>query len=164
MFSVNGNPEGDWNFFSQDLSNHIPAPTGVALDLLGDKFATFTNYIQEVGLSNYANYDQDGNAASSTVFPFKLRFHPHASVQNVIPTELQNGDYMGYMPQLEALPADSTIYDVYATDKPLPLGGSETLIGSLQMDGEFTSTKWGDQKMFFQHQIITDDFKLEPTW
>ena len=100
MFSVNGNPEGDWNFFSQDLSNHIPAPTGVALDLLGDKFATFTNYIQEVGLSNYANYDQDGNAASSTVFPFKLRFHPHASVQNVIPTELQNGDYMGYMPQL----------------------------------------------------------------
>lgn len=49
----------------------------------------------------------------------------------MIPTELQNGDYMAYLPQLESLPADSTIYDVYALDKPLPLGGVETLIGSL---------------------------------
>jgi len=73
-----------------------------------------------------------------------LRFHPNASVQNVIPTELQNGDYMGFLTQLENLQANSTIYDVYATDKPLPLGGVESLIGTLQMDGEFTTTKWGD--------------------
>jgi len=143
LYSVNGNPEGDWNFFSQDLSNHIPAPTGTALGLLGDKFATFTTYIQEVGLSNYSDYDQDGNKTAN-IFPFKLRFHPNASVQNIFPTELQNGDYMDYTSQLETIPANATIYDVYATDKPLPLGGVETLIGSLQLDGQFTTTKWGD--------------------
>lgn len=57
---------------------------------------------------------------------------------------------MAYTSQLSTLiPADATIYDVYATDKPLPLGGSETLIGSLQLDGQFTTTNWGDKNMFF---------------
>jgi hypothetical protein len=68
LFSVNGTP-GNWNFFSHDLTNHIPKPEGVALDLLAAKFATITDLIQEVGLSNYSNYNQDGQATSN-VFPF----------------------------------------------------------------------------------------------
>lgn len=71
---------------------------------------------------------------------------------------------MAYLTQLESLPADSTIYDVYALDKPLPLGGVETLIGSLQMDGSLTTTNWGDKNMFFQHQYMTDDTKIHPEW
>ena len=72
---------------------------------------------------------------------------------------------MAYTTQLETLiPADSTIYDVYALDAPLPLGGVETLIGSLKLDGAFTTSNWGDKNMFFQHQIVTDDIKLKPEW
>jgi hypothetical protein len=163
LYSVNGTP-GDWNFFSKDLSNHIGAAEGTALHALAYKFSSITNHIQEVGLSNYSNYNQDGQETAN-VFPFKLRFHPHASVQNLIPTELQGEDYMAYTTQLETLiPANSTIYDVYALDKPLPLGGVETLIGSLQMDGAFTTSNWGDKNMFFQHQYIKDDTKLRPEW
>jgi hypothetical protein len=59
---------------------------------------------------------------------------------------------MAYKQQLVSLiPADSYIYDIYALDKPLPLGGIETLIGSLKLNGNFTTSKWGDQKMFFKH-------------
>ena len=71
---------------------------------------------------------------------------------------------MAYTTQLPTVPADSTIYDVYALDKPIPLGGVETLIGSLKMDGEFTTSNWGDKNLFFQHQIITDDLKTRPEW
>ena len=71
---------------------------------------------------------------------------------------------MAYTSQLETVPADSTIYDVYALDKPVPLGGVESLIGSLKMDGKFTTSKWGDKNMFFQHQIITDDINVRPDW
>lgn len=78
LYSVNGTP-GDWNFFSKDFYNHIAAAHGTALEALAYKFSTFTNYIQEVGLSNYSDYNQQGQATSN-VFPFKLRFHPHASV------------------------------------------------------------------------------------
>ena len=59
LYSVNGTP-GDWNFFSKDFSNHIAGATGAALTLAANKFASFTDYIQEVGLSNYSDYDQKG--------------------------------------------------------------------------------------------------------
>ena len=91
-----------------------------------------------------------------------LRFHPHSSVQDLIPYAKEED--MSYIPQLLTVPADSTIYDVYALDKPLPLGGVETLIGSLKMDGKFTTSKWGDNNMFFQHQNIAEDTKFHPEW
>ena len=81
-----------------------------------------------------------------------MRFHPHASVQNLIPSEFKG--YMAYPQQLMTVPANSTIYDVYALDKPVPLGGTETLIGSLQLDGGLTTSNWGDKSMFFKHQNI----------
>ena len=56
LFSVNGTP-GNWNFFSHDFYNHIAAATGLALDAVAAKFATYTDLIQEVGLSNYSNYN-----------------------------------------------------------------------------------------------------------
>jgi hypothetical protein len=71
---------------------------------------------------------------------------------------------MAYVQQLLTVPANTTIYDVYATNKPLPLGGEEKLIGSIKLDGSLTTSKWGDEKLFFQHQIISDDFKLKPEW
>jgi len=46
MYSVYGNPKGDWNFFSQDFSTHIgPAESG-PLKIAAKKFATLTKYIQ----------------------------------------------------------------------------------------------------------------------
>ena len=59
LYSVDGTP-GDWNFFSKDFRNHIEAPTGAALKVLAAKFASYTNFSQEVGLSNFSNYDQYG--------------------------------------------------------------------------------------------------------
>lgn len=72
---------------------------------------------------------------------------------------------MAYLDQLMTLiPADSTFYDVYALDKPKELGGTETLIGSLQLDGSFTTSDWGDQHLFFKHQLMTEDLKIKPEW
>ena len=159
LWSVNGTP-GDWNFFLKDVFNHIVAPTGLALEALADKFATYTDQSQEVGSSVFSRSGQDGKTVSPNggVFPWKLRFHPHVSVQNLIPNELQGTDYMAYVHQLEtSVPADATIYDVYAYDKPPPLGGVETMIGSLKLNGSLTTSKWGDQNLFFKHQNIAED-------
>ena len=146
-----------------DFSNHIGAATGVALDATADYFAHYTDYIQETGLSGISESGQDGKTASPNVFPFQLRFHPHASVQNLIPNDFQG--YMAYTHQLEtSVPADATIYDVYAYDKPPALGGVETLIGSLKLNGSLTTSLWGDQNLFFQHQNISEDLELMPSW
>lgn len=74
MFSVDGNPEGNWNFFSQNFYNHIKPGTSTATKALSAKFATATDYITEVGLSDWAKHDQHGRAISNAKFPFELVF------------------------------------------------------------------------------------------
>ena len=57
MWSVAGQPN-DWNFFSNIFFNHIAAAPESRTDLkaLSAKFATATDHIQQVGLSDFAAY------------------------------------------------------------------------------------------------------------
>lgn len=41
------------------------------------------------------------------------------------------------------------LYNVYAWDAPEELGGTEVLIGDLQLAGTLTRSKWGDENLFF---------------
>ena len=71
---------------------------------------------------------------------------------------------MKYVGQLESVPADSKLYDIYALDKSDFVDGVESLIGTLQLDGGLTSSKWGDESLFFRHQKMDDDVKFHPEW
>lgn len=71
---------------------------------------------------------------------------------------------MAYIEQLKSIPADTSLYDVYALDAPPQLGGKEQKIGSLKLDGQLVSSKWGDEHLFFRHQKLDDDIKLRPAW
>lgn len=71
---------------------------------------------------------------------------------------------MKYITQLESIPANSRLYDIYAMNKSDLAGGVETLIGTLQLDGGLTSSKWGDSSLFFRHQKMDDDVKYHPEW
>merc|ERR1712018_1108930 len=53
MYSVNG--QESWNFFKNDFTNHL-GPGGLDLVPLEIKFSEATNYISEVGLSDWATY------------------------------------------------------------------------------------------------------------
>ena len=58
MFGIDGQPD-DWNFFSNEWKNWIKKPDGsFALGLVAAKFATATNIIQAVGLSDWGLIDQ----------------------------------------------------------------------------------------------------------
>ena len=71
---------------------------------------------------------------------------------------------MVFISQLETVPANSRLYDVYAMDKPEELGGTEKVIGTLVLDGQLTKSKWGDENLFFRHQLMSDDVKLHEEW
>jgi len=162
MYGVSGTP-GDWNFFEKDFSNHIGAASGAALKAVALKFSTETSWIQSVGLSDMGKYNEAGVEATAPVFPFKLRFHPNTAVSGLIPNT-QPSDYMAYTTQLEAVPADAALYDIYGQDGPWELGGVEHFMGTLQLDGQLTKSKWGDEELFFRHQLSSDDMALKPEW
>ena len=71
---------------------------------------------------------------------------------------------MQYLDDLKSVPADSALYDVIALTAPVDQGGKEVTIGQLVLDGQFTTTKWGDEHLFFRHQKQDDDNKLKPEW
>ena len=69
-----------------------------------------------------ASYKADGSAEVDPVFPWKLRFAPTGLLST--PASLEEG-YTDFRDDLARIPTGSTLYVVYATDKPEELGGTE---------------------------------------
>ena len=156
MFGVDG--QDSWNFFKNNWSNHIPEPKSKALIPLAVKFHTATDYIQAVGLSDMAKYDQTGAEASELVFPFSLRFEPSPDLQ-------WSDDYTeDTLDQLCGIPSGTTVWKVYGMDAPQELGGKEHLIGSLVTASETVKSFYSDDRLFIRHQLAEDDIALKPEW
>ena len=164
MYSVNGNPDNNWNFFSQDFSTHVGPGETLATKLLLKKFATFSDLIQEIGLSDWAQHDQHGNEHPNPQFPYELVFKPNESVKNLFSSAEPKNYYMQYILDLGYVPANSNIYDVYAWDKPAQIGGKLTKIGALNIEDRLIKSKFADENLFFRHQRIEDDLKFRPEW
>ena len=123
----------------------------------GMKFATASTKINTIGLSDIASYTEAGGQEYPVVFPFKLRFK---SVYE-LPRETIGIDYKE---QLKTIPADSTLYEVYALDAPEELGGTEMHIATVVTDSEVTTSRWGDEHLEFRHQRYEDDLAYMPEW
>ena len=87
-----------------------------------------------------------------------LRFHPTGDIA------FPDTYVEAFTSQLMTIPSGSVIYQVFATDKPAQLGGSETHIGDIVSTSEFTTSKWGDEHFFIRHQDFAEDLEIHPEW
>ena len=91
-----------------------------------------------------ATTDQEG-VSVSPVFPWSLRFEPTGEFE-------YPDDYdVPFETYLAEIPTGSTLFNVYATDVPVELGGTETLIASMVTGSSLVTSYWGDEHMFFRH-------------
>lgn len=111
-----------------------------------------------MGLSDFASYHADGTKVEDPVFPYKLRFHPTGDIE--FPQDYQ-GDYLN---QLKTIKSGSTLWSVYGLDAPEELGGQEHLIGSLVTTADMTTSRFGDETLFFRHELMDVDLGLKPEW
>merc|ERR1712059_108491 len=157
MYSVNG--QKSWNFFKNDFSNHIGRPSGMALRILSGKFEGASNNVQQVGLSDFARYGEDGAEVSAPKFPYKLRFHaPNGSSK--FPDEYRRP----FTEDLLTIKKGSILYKVYALDKPTQMGGTEKHIADLILSSDLITSAWADKHMFFRHQDMAEDLILQDKW
>jgi len=158
MFGVDG--QDDLNFFQNDWVTHIPDVKSAALIPLELRFKTATEYIQTVGMSDFAQWTQDGTEESAPVFPWSLRFEPTGEFS--YPHDTYDVPFETY---LQDIPAGSKLFSVYAMDLPKEMGGTEKYIADfvLKSSGMLTS-QWGDEHMFFRHQKMDDDLAIHPEW
>ena len=95
--------------------------------------------------------------------PHMLKFVPRDEVKNLF-SNAQPSNMMQYIDDLISVPENSPMYDVVALTAPEEQGGKFVTIGKLVLDGKFTTSKWGDEHLFFRHQRQDEDNKLKPDW
>jgi len=158
MYSLVG--QAGYNPFSHDFTNHVPAlgpDAGTAQELLFKKFETASNWPTMVALSNWAQFDQDGNEVTP-VYPYRLVFHPSTDIHNMF----ADNDNSSLISKLAQIDANVLLYEVYAVAAP-PFG-TPTKIGELYTTDQFTSSAFGDRGLFFEHQRMDDDLEATPDW
>jgi len=151
MYSLDGQTCEDADFFKHDWSNHISATSNFALKLLAAKFWQASYCPLMVGLSDISS-PAEGQVG---VFPFRLRFHA------LLSRSCNCTDYEGCMKNLESLAAGQKLFEVYAEADP---GAAEVLIGHISITDPLTTSKFGDEELFFKHQRMETDFQLQPKW
>jgi hypothetical protein len=63
---------------------------------------------------------------------------------------------------LKKITTGTIIYDVFAIDDPS--NGCEKKIGSIKTKSAFTTSRWGDEKLFFRHNWMEDDLAENKKW
>jgi len=161
MYSLIG--QSSYNFFAHDLSSHVPdlpsdAPT--ALQLLRYKFSSSSNFPPLTGLTELANYDENGNSVPNLSFPFRLHFHPNSTLHFALPDNYTGVDWEDQVSKL--IKPGQHAYDVYAQDTPTT--DQLVLIGKIFAKSYPTTSKFSDQTLFFRHTRFETDLKTYPTW
>ena len=100
---------------------------------------------------------QDGNEEQSLVFPFKLTLLPTTDVQFMT----KQSSLEEFSKQWNTIPKGSKMYSFVAHSSPEDTSGKE--LGKIVVDG-CTTSKFGDERLFFQHQRVEEDIKLRPNW
>ena len=154
-----GSGQESWNFFKNDVMNHLPPPSeNFESMLFALRFRTATPHIGQVGISEWGRATEDGEVEPKLEFPYRLRFHPSGKI--VFPDSFHgpiNED-------LITLPMGTKLYDVFALDKPEEMGGTEKMIGEVVLTSNLITSKWGDKKLFFRHQDMVEDLRHRPEW
>lgn len=147
----------NYNFFWRKLSNKV-APAK-ALQMTG-KFQQASGCINQVGLSDVCKYAQDGTEVGTPVFPYEIQFEPAGmsfNTEKMSPEEL--------MRQLSSIPAGTPIFHVYTYSSPLAAKqGKREKFGTLTISSQCVQSLYGDNKLFFRHQRMEEDFALKPEW
>ena len=96
------------NLFANVWRNHIPDVEDPLLKPLEARFATATDYIQTVGLSEMASFDQYGNPVDEVIMPFEITFDPSGNGLNFAST-VEEG-YTDFRDDLETIPVGTQLF------------------------------------------------------
>lgn len=142
------------------MTIHFAATGGVSSSAKAiiAKFCQTGICLTKVGVSHLTKHDQDGNKEPSPVFPFKLDLVP----ANVSFSRKRPSDLKTFMNRFTAIPTGSILYKLRAYSSPQDDEG--TVLGNLVTTGPFTTSKFGDEKLFIRHINIDEDIALRPEW
>jgi len=148
MWSVNG--QESMNMFENTWFTHIGTPTSNGPKVLAKKFASKQGgtygFVQQVGLLNCAT--------PGKVYPYSLEFRPTDEVKKQY-TAIEFAEY-SFLDQLSGVPEGTPLFEIWAKAGP---NSDMKKIGSLKTTSAMTTSKFGDESLFFRHAYELPDIE-----
>ena len=116
-------------------------------------------------ISDIARCNLDGSTVDDVVVPYRLEFRSPAQFSHTKEyEELADGSkrWIWWHEQLQRIPEDSTIFEVWGWTAPEALDGELIHIADIKLLSELHFSEFGDNRLFFRHQSIAKDRKHWP--
>jgi hypothetical protein len=150
----------NYNILANPLSNIVPMGSGLGMKLVHKVFSKVTDYPEELLLNHFADRTESGEDVENSKAPRQVFFVPNNSFN------FSSGKH-DFRNDLKTIPEGTALYKVYAvtSDKAnfdyteytnADIGKflkSSTLIGEIITDSEFVASEFGDQGIFFRHEV-----------
>lgn len=127
-----------------------------ARESIGKHLAEVTDHTGAMSIMEVAQFDQYGNEEKEPHWPFQIDIEPYDVYGWT--DKFQND----FLDQLSFIPKNTVMFKVFGYDCPPQHGCKDRLIGHIVSRSETTSSKWGDEMLFFQHHRYEDDIKFRP--
>lgn len=153
-------------FFAQPFTTSLPFPRrhDIGGELLKRKFWQASFCPLQVGISDLATHTQDGTKVVHPKAPYALSF------ESDIEIEMECDHYEESLRKFDKIEVGTRIFTVKACASPAKCkqpygdGNGFDIIGSIVITHAFRPSKFGDNELFFRHQLKEADFALRPEW
>lgn len=151
MHSLDGQGQNS-NFFENVFTNIIPKPEGLMLRAVEKVFALFVTRTTHLDVSHLGRVSRRGTPVENPISPFQLYFVPTEAVQ------LPQDNPEDLRRSLAKIEAGTVIYEVFAREE---FSEEAIQIGWIRTTDRFVASKYGDEKLFFQHdeRFLKEEFK-----
>lgn len=155
MYSLEG--QSDKNWFRNQHKNWIPAAVGDRRRKVDLTFKHGAKNLTHLVVAHVAAANESGAVQAVPKYPDQIYFVPPASITASINSSLEFRD------QLASVPSGSTLFEVWSAGEAVCLDpdgqpaadvmtcDGRAKMGELITTSEFVASKWGDEKLFFQH-------------
>lgn len=131
------------NFFERTFSNQIAEPTNPIIQILAGLFKRATKNPFYLPVNHLASVQKDGLKVPQAIYPDVLNFEPRH------PDWISKDSHQDLRLTLVDFNSGTILYDVFGS-----LGDNSYRIGVLKITSQFISSKYCDEKLFFQHNTL----------
>ncbi|WP_413289205.1 hypothetical protein [Bdellovibrio sp. HCB337] len=151
----------EYNFFKNAMSNIVPVADGIGPGWVHSIFSKVTAYPEELVVADMATINAQGITANNVVAPRQIFFEPAGGLKFSSTEHDVRNDFA-------TIPAGTTIYHVrvvsnehkdfnylenYTAEKVEGFFKDSEHIADIVSTSEFVSSEFGDDGIFFRHQI-----------
>lgn len=159
LYTLEGQ-ERDFNFLKNPLSNIVPMGDSIGTKLIHRLFKRVTSYPEQLKLADMGKIDEKGEKIATPKTPIQLFFVPNknlsfSSEEHDIREDflkLKAGQDLYTIYALESLPK-SFDYESYQEKDIKDLVARARPIADIITTSEFISSEFGDEGIFFRHEV-----------